>query len=134
MTNSQQKFLASLQANVEAAKAVGLHVQIEVSDLSHFVSVSVRVNFPTPDGPRRYGHDQEFYTHVMIGRRGGLIGECRIGSFFSPLNYCKWTKGLGESYRSDIFELNVRNGCKFAIDDMIDTANRMNKLNKGAAA
>ena len=132
MTTSQQKFLASLEANREAALAVGLVAHVEIEDCGRFVSVAVRVRFGAIDGPRRHGHDKEFYTHLMIGQRGGIQGSARIGSIFADRSDYKKGKYFGE-YRPDIFEILTRNGCKFAFDDMIEVARRMEQLNKGAA-
>lgn len=132
MTNSQQKILASLEANRAAALAVGLIVNIETEDCGRFVSVSVRVRFGAISGPRRMGHDQEFYCHLLIGKRGGIDGTARLGSIFGDCIEYKKGSVFGE-YRPNVFEMLTRDGCKYAFDDMIRTANNMAEYEKGAA-
>ena len=132
MTNAQQKILEQLEANKAAANAVGLVAKVDMEDCGRFVSVSVRISFGAISGPRRHGHDKEFYSHLMIGKRGAIQGTARIGSIFSNLSDYKKGQYFG-SHRPDIFDLLTRNGCKFAFDDMIEVARRMEELNRGAA-
>ena len=132
MTNAQQKILEQLEVNKAAANAVGLVAKLDMEDCGRFVSVSVRIRFGAISGPRRHGHDKEFYCHLIIGKRGAIQGAARIGSIFSDRSEYKKGRHFG-SHRTDIFEMLTRNGCKFAFDDMIEVARRMAELNKGAA-
>jgi hypothetical protein len=132
MTNSQQKILASLEANIKAAQAVGLSTQLMVEDHDYFISAQVRVDFDRSKvATMRNGHYQEFSAHLMIGKRGGIDGTCRTGSVFSRTEYKKGVY-IGNS-RPDIFSMIVDGGCKYGINEMIETAQRMTEFEKGAA-
>ena len=133
MTNSQQKILESLEANRQAALAVGLVCHMEIEDHSRFVSVAVRVHFGAVEGPRRYGHDQEVYSHLIIGRRGGIQGTIRMGSRYSEgTTYSKGNVFGGED--SEYFGFLVKGGLAFPFQEMIQTAQKMAELNKEAVA
>jgi len=132
MTNSQQKILASLEANIKAAQAVGLSASLEVEDYDYFIAARVRVDFDRSKVEiKRNGHYCEFYAALQIGKRGGVDGRCKTGSIFSNEEYKKG--GYGGDSRPDIFSMIVRDGCKYGIDQMIETAQQMTKLEKGAA-
>ena len=133
MTNSQQKFLASLEANIEAAKAVGLLASVEVEDHDYFISARVKVEFDLANiETKRNGHYMEFYAALMIGKRGGIDGTCKTGSVFTNTRYQKGTYG-GESMPR-IFSMIVQDGCEYGIQDMIETAQNMAHLDSRGAA
>jgi hypothetical protein len=130
MTNSQRNFLLSLVENLRRAKSAGLVVSAQRITHSRFISLTVSIKFPKDiDGPRRYGHDQEFFGHVMVGKRGGLEGYARLGGLCA--------EGCSKGYQSKQawhFDLYAQNGCKHAVDMMVDTAERMASLQKEVAA
>lgn len=133
MTNSQQKILESLEANRQAALAVGLNVQMDTEDHGRFVSVAVRVQFGHVEGPRRLGHDQELYSHFLIGKRGRIEGLIRTGSKFSEGT--TYSKGnIFGTNEPQIFDMMMKNGLAYAFQSMIETAQNMAELNKEVAA